>query len=96
MAKHQRALNNKRVVVLGIRDDYALMEPLLVSLLWTKLCLGCLPKIRNPAQPLVRGWTGSVAALPRSEGDGIGATLTDGPSASGGQEHAVGHVDHAV
>ena len=37
LARHRRALKDKRVVVLGIRDDYGFMDPRLVSLLRTKM-----------------------------------------------------------
>jgi predicted protein tyrosine phosphatase len=37
LARHQRELKNKRVVVLGIRDDYGFMDPRLVSLLRKKI-----------------------------------------------------------
>lgn len=35
--KHRAALGGKRVVVLGIPDDYAFMDPALVALLQTKM-----------------------------------------------------------
>jgi predicted protein tyrosine phosphatase len=37
LTNHRRLLKDKRIVVLGIRDEYALMEPRLVSLLWMKM-----------------------------------------------------------
>lgn len=37
LARHRHMLRDKRVVVLGIRDDYGLMDPRLVSLLRSKL-----------------------------------------------------------
>ena len=37
LARHRRVLRDKRVVVLGIPDDYGFMDPQLISLLRTKM-----------------------------------------------------------
>ena len=37
LVRHRRVLKDKRVVVLGIRDEYGFTDPRLISLIQTKV-----------------------------------------------------------